>query len=82
MLQSMYTAQSYPTYSTNDPKRLPEAPWQDVAADFFNFKNKEYHLSADTFSKYPFTVKISTKTADSVILKLTHFFHSVQPLNV
>ena len=49
------------------PRDVPEAPWQDVAADFFNFKGKEYLLIADTFSKYPFTFRMTTKTADTVI---------------
>ena len=35
------------------PRDVPEAPWQDLAADFFNFKGKEYLLIADTFSIYP-----------------------------
>ena len=33
------------------PRNVPEAPWQDFTADFFNFKGKEYLLIADTFSK-------------------------------
>ena len=53
---------------------VPEAPWQDLAADFFNFKGKEYLLIADTFSKYPFTFRITTKTADTVIQKFTQLF--------
>ena len=47
------------------PRDVPEAPWQDLAADFFNFKGKEYLLIADTFSKYPFAFRMTTKTADS-----------------
>ena len=49
------------------PRDVPEAPWQDLAADFFKFKNKEYLLITDTFSTYPFTFKIATKTADIVM---------------
>ena len=49
------------------PRDVPDIPWQDLAADFFNFKGKENPLIADTISKYPFTFRISTKTADTVI---------------
>ena len=49
------------------PRDIPEAPWQDLAADFFNFKGKEYLLIADTFSKYPFASRMTTKTAETVI---------------
>ena len=56
------------------PRDVPEAPWQDLAADFFNFKGKEYLLVADIFSKYPFTFRMTTKTADSVIQKFTQLF--------
>ena len=49
------------------PGDVPEAPWQDLAAYFFNFKGKEYLLIADTFSKYPFTFRMTTKTVDTVI---------------
>ena len=49
------------------PRDVPEAPWQDLAADFFKFKGKEYLLVADTFSKYPFASRMTTKTAETVI---------------
>ena len=56
------------------PRDVPEAPWQDLAADFFNFKGKEYLLVADTFSKYPFPSRMTTKTAEIVIRKFTQLF--------
>ena len=56
------------------PRDVPEALCQDLTAEFFKFKNNEYLLITDTFSKYPFTFKISTKTADTVIWKFTHLF--------
>ena len=56
------------------PRDVPEAPWQDLAADFFNFKGKEYLLIADTFSKYPFAFRMTTKTAGTVIQKFTQLF--------
>ena len=36
------------------PKDVPEGPWQDLAADFFQNNNTEHLLIADTFIKYPF----------------------------
>ena len=56
------------------PRDVPEAPWQDLAADFFHFKGKEYLLIADTFSKYPFAFRMTTKTAETVIQKFTQLF--------
>ena len=56
------------------PRDVPEAPLQDHTANFFNFKDKDYLLVADTFSKYPFTFRMSTKTADTVIQKFTQLF--------
>ena len=56
------------------PRDVPEAPWQDLAADSFNFKGKEYLLIADTFSKYPFAFRMTTKTAETDIQKFTQLF--------
>ena len=56
------------------PRDVPESPWQDLTANFFKFKNKEYLLITNTFSKYSFTFTISTKTADIVIHKFTQLF--------
>ena len=56
------------------PIDVPEVPWQDLAADFFNFKGKEYILIADTFGKYPFASRMLTKTAETVIQKFTQLF--------
>ena len=56
------------------PRDVPEVPRQDLAADFFSFKGKEYLLVADTFSKYPFIFRMTTKTADMVIQKFTQLF--------
>ena len=56
------------------PRDVPEAPWQDLAVDFFNFKGKEYLLIADTFSKYPLAFRMTRKTAETVIHKFTQLF--------
>ena len=60
------------------PREVPEAPWQDLTADFFTFKNKENLLVTDTFSKYPFTFTISTKTAESITHKFTQHFYNME----
>ena len=65
------------------PRDVPEAPWQDLAADFFNFKGKEYLLIADTFSKYPFASRMTTKTAETESYESLHnSSHSMATLRV
>ena len=73
-MQDMHSAQGDPAHPTNVTKRCTRSPWQDLAADFFNFKGKEYLLIADTFSKYPFAFRMTTKTAARVIWKFTQLF--------
>ena len=36
---------------------IPDSPWQELAADYFTNKGKDYLLIADTFSKYPFSLQ-------------------------
>ena len=55
------------------PTDVPEAPWQDLVADFFKHNNTKYLLIADTFSKYPFLYKISSKTAEPVTQRIKSF---------
>ena len=52
------------------PQDIPEGPWQDLVADFFHHNNSEYLLIADTFCKYPFLYKLSSKTAEAVTHKI------------
>ena len=53
------------------PRDVPDTPWQDLAADFFTYKEPMTNLLViDTFSKYPFTYKIHKKTAETVIHKV------------
>ena len=70
----MHSAQGDPAHPTNVTQICTRSPWQDLAADFFNFKGKEYLLIADTFSKYPFASRMTTKTAETAIQKLTQLF--------
>ena len=64
------------------PRDVPEAPWQDLAADFFNFKGKEYLLIADTFSKYPFTFRMTKDTRHCHTKVYTTLPHSMATLRV
>ena len=48
------------------PRDIPEGSWQDLAADFFHYNNTKYILITDTFSKYPFLYKVSSKAAEPV----------------
>ena len=48
---------------------IPEGPWQDLTTDFFKHNNAEYLIIVDTFSKYPFIFKTTSKTVDTIIHK-------------
>ena len=65
---------SNPAHPTNATKRCTRSPRQDLAADFFNFKGKEYLLVAHTFNKYPFAFRMTTNIAETVIQKFTQLF--------
>ena len=56
------------------PHNIPDSPWQELAADYFMHKNKDYLLIADTFSKYPFIYKVHSKTTESIIHYLQDLF--------
>ena len=53
---------------------IPDSPWQELAADYFTHKGKDYLLIAETFSKYPFIYKVHSKTTDSIINCLQDLF--------
>ena len=56
------------------PQDIPDSPWQELAADYFMHKGKDYLLIADTFCKYPFIYKVHSKTTDSIIHYLQDLF--------
>ena len=56
------------------PRDIPDSPWQELAADYFKHKSKDYLLIANTFSKYPFIYKVHSKTTDSIIHCLQDLF--------
>ena len=49
------------------PRGVPDGPWQEIMADYFTHKDKEYLLICDQFSKYPFLYKVSTKSTQSYV---------------
>ena len=59
------------------PHDIPDGPWQELAADYFTHKGKDYLLIADTFIKYPFIFKIHSKTTDSIINCLQDLFFTI-----
>ena len=61
------------------PKDVPEGPWQDLAADFFQHNNIKYFLIAETFSKYPFLYKISSKGAEPITQRIKSFISQYGP---
>ena len=61
------------------PRDIPEGPWQDLEADFFQHNNSEYLLIADRFSKYPFLYKVSSKAAEQITLKLKSLISQYGP---
>ena len=61
------------------PRDVPDSLWQDLAADFFTYNQKEYFLILDTFSKYPFIYQTSSKSAKSIIKKLQNLISQYGP---
>ena len=61
------------------PQDIPEGPWQDLAADIFHHNNTEYILITDTFSKYPFLYKVSSKAAEPVTKRIKSLISQYGP---
>ena len=61
------------------PRDIPEGPWQDLAVDFFHHNNTEYILITDTFSKYPFLYKVSSKAAEPVTKRIKSLISQYGP---
>ena len=58
---------------------VPDSYWQDLAAYFFTYKNKEYLLITNMFSLYPFMYQTSSKVADPIIQKLQNLISQDGP---
>ena len=61
------------------PREVSNRPWQDIAADFFNFNGREHLLLIDKFSKDFFIHKTSSETTDTIIKKLQEFILQYSP---
>jgi len=53
---------------------VPDRPWQKVGVDLFSFKQKDYILVVDYYSKYPEISRLPDKTASTVIMHLKNIF--------
>ena len=56
------------------PHKVPDAPWQKIGADFFDFEGQKFLLVIDYFSKFIFVERVSTTTAKSTINKFSNIF--------
>ena len=61
------------------PRDVPDSLWHDLAVNFFTYNHKEYFLIMDTLSKYPFVHQTSSKSAKSIIKKITKFNFPIWP---
>ena len=56
------------------PHEIPDRPWAKVGADIFSFKNQEYLVVVDYYSKFPEVEQLTCKTANGVISALRQIF--------
>ena len=61
------------------PQDIPKGLWQEIAANYFNHKGKEYLLIYNMFSKYPFLYKVTSKPALSLSQKLQELITKYGP---
>ena len=61
------------------PRDVLDGSWQEITADYFTHKGKEYLLICDLFSKYPFLYKVSTKSAQSLCACLPELISQCGP---
>ena len=64
------------------PHEIPDRPWANVGADMFSFKNQEYLVVVDYYSKFPEVEQLTCKTANGVITALRQIFsrHGIQEI--
>ena len=56
------------------PTSFPDYPWQKVAADLFTWKNNNYLILVDYYSRYMEMSKLSSTTSTSVIQHIKSIF--------
>ena len=65
----LYPTQSNTGNTTHILIDIPDDPRQDLTTDFFTFHHKEHLLICNTFSKYPFVFKASSKATEAIQTK-------------
>ena len=63
-----------PKHEPLTPTKLPEYPWQEVGTDLFAFKNTNYLVAIDYFSRYPEIARLTSTTSQGIILALKKIF--------
>ena len=56
------------------PTELPSRPWQKVTTDLFEWKNSQYLLVVDYYSRFIEISKLSTASSPQVIVHLKNIF--------
>ena len=56
------------------PTRLPDGPFQHIAADAFFFKDNNYLAIVDYYSRFPFLIHLTNLTTRTMILKFKNLF--------
>ena len=56
------------------PHEIPDRPWAKVGADIFSFKDHDYLVVVDYFSKFPEVEQVTCKIANGVISVLRQIF--------
>ena len=56
------------------PHEVPSSPWEKVATDIFEFKNKSFLITVDYYSNFWAVDKLPDTKARTVILKLKNHF--------
>ena len=64
------------------PRDIPDGPWKEITVDYLTYQGKEYLVICDLFSKYPFLLKVSTKTAHSLCTCLLELIYQYRPLSL
>ena len=61
------------------PRDILDGPWQDIAADYMTHKSHEYLIICNAFSKYPFVLKVTSKSAQSLCMHLLELISQYGP---
>lgn len=76
-VQTCDTCQRHRASNRREPLRphaVPDLPWQVVAADIFDFDQKQYLLVVDYYSKYVEVAQLGNMTTAAVVRHLKNIF--------